>query len=81
LIAKPITTDLLAFADLKYLRIPPEAAIVDLIDFLGDAKSCSKFIAGELIYRDAVHPRRNLAPDAILSLADGLHLEPMLRGP
>ena len=81
LIANPITTSngknrlpTCSFADLNTLRLPPEAAIVDLMDFLGDAKSCSKFIAGELIYRDAVHLRRNLAPDVISSLAHGFTL-------
>jgi hypothetical protein len=65
----------------RLVGLHPEAAIVDPMDFLCDAKSCSKFIAGELIYRDAVHLRRNLGPDMISTLADGLHLEPVLRGP
>jgi len=57
------------------------AAMVDPMDFLCDARRCSKFIAGELIYRDSVHVRRNLSTAAISALADGFRLERVLEGP
>ena len=50
----------------------PAARIVDPVDFLCDAARCRKFVADELIYRDAVHLRRNLRPETIAALAAGL---------
>ena len=57
----------------------PSAAIVDPMDFLCDTRRCYKFIAGELIYRDAVHFRRNLSPATISALSDGMRIETILR--
>ncbi|MFY9953677.1 acyltransferase family protein [Bradyrhizobium sp.] len=65
----------------RLVALRPGAAIVDPMDFLCDATRCNKFVAGELIYRDAVHLRRNLSPAAISAMAEGLRLEKVLGKP
>jgi peptidoglycan/LPS O-acetylase OafA/YrhL len=56
----------------------PSAAVVDPMDFLCDTTRCRKFVSGEMIYRDAVHLRRNLRTSTVSILANGLRLDQAL---
>jgi peptidoglycan/LPS O-acetylase OafA/YrhL len=62
----------------QLVRQHSSAAVVDPMDFLCETVRCRKFVGGEMIYRDAVHLRRNLKPSTIVDLAEGFRLEQAL---
>lgn len=55
-------------------------ALIDPMDFLCDSQRCKAVINGELIYRDAVHFRRNLSPTTLAVLERGMQVEKVLGG-
>jgi peptidoglycan/LPS O-acetylase OafA/YrhL len=54
------------------------AEIIDPMDFLCDQVSCRAILAGELIYRDAVHLRRNLDARTMAIIEEGLQIDKVL---
>ena len=52
------------------------ATVIDPLDFLCDDVRCRTYVAGEFIYRDAVHLRRNLRPETISALAELFQFRP-----
>ena len=57
------------------VRNYPTSLLIDPIDFLCDKMRCSRYVAGEFIYRDAVHLRRNLKSETVAKLVDLMHLD------